>query len=53
MEAAVATLPRKNQIKWEFAVSVERANPDLNAMAEALGITQRQLDDIFTEANTL
>lgn len=53
VNTAVASLPRKNQIKWEFAVSVERKNQDLNVMAEALGITQRQLDDIFTEANTL
>jgi hypothetical protein len=38
---------------WEYAVVFDRTNPELNAMAEMLGISQQQLDEIFINANKL
>ena len=37
--------------KWEYAVVFDRENAELNAMAEMLGITQEQLDEIFINGN--
>lgn len=38
---------------WEYAVVFDRVNPELNAMAQMLGITQEQLDNIFINGNLL
>ena len=38
---------------WEYAVVFDRQNPELNAMAQMLEITQQQLDEIFINGNLL
>lgn len=52
VEAAVAASDQDTKDTWEFATEVRRDNPELNAMAEALGLSPSQLDDIFILANT-
>lgn len=37
---------------WEYANHFERQNTQLIAMAELLGLTSEQLDDLFILANT-
>lgn len=53
VEAAVAASPRYVQIDWERATSVDRTWPTLIAMQSALGLTDRQIDDLFVLAATL
>jgi hypothetical protein len=53
----IQTLPQPNRdliyTMWEYAVVFDRSNPELNAMAGMLGITQEQLDYIFINGNLL
>lgn len=37
---------------WEYANHFERQNPQLIGMAQLLGLTSEQLDDLFILANT-
>lgn len=57
IDALIQQLPQPNrdliQTMWEYAVVFDRTNPELNEMAEMLGITQEQLDDIFINASNL
>lgn len=58
VEAAIAAIPdatekRAAQIEWEFATTVERSSPLLASLATAIGLTQTDLDDLFTQAVTL
>lgn len=53
VEAIVATLERKKQLKWEFATTVLRSNPDVIAINAALGRTETQLDELFQLAASL
>lgn len=39
--------------KWEHAVTFDRTDETLNAMAQMLGINQEQLDTLFIEGNKL
>lgn len=39
--------------KFECAVVIERSDVSLNQMAQQLGISQQQLDDIFIQGNLL
>lgn len=41
------------QIEWEYSQTVERHRPFVLAVAPALGLTDAQLDDLFTLASTL
>ena len=38
---------------WNFALQLERADENLNAMASEFNITQQQLDELFISANNL
>jgi hypothetical protein len=40
---------RELQIWWADATEFERANPKLNAVAAALGLSDAQVDDLFAE----
>lgn len=40
-------------VEWEYAPYVERNHPMVNAIANALGLTQDQVDDAFIEAYEL
>ena len=57
IDALIQTLPQPNRdliyTMWEYAVVFDRHNPELNAMAEMLGVTQEQLDEIFINGNLL
>lgn len=53
VEAIVATLERKKQLKWEFATEIRRDNPDVVAIAVALGLTEMQLDKVFIDGSKL
>jgi len=39
------------QIEWEYATEVRRDNPIITAMAQALSLTEEQLDDMFKQAS--
>jgi len=53
VESAVAASSTDIKDWWEFSTSVERDNEHVIAMAAKLGVTDRQLDDLFTLAGTL
>lgn len=37
-------------IAWEYATAIERQSPHIAALASALGLTEQQIDDLFTAA---
>lgn len=53
VELAVASGDQDIKDWWEFSTQVERNHPMVIAMAEALSITELELDDLFTLAGTL
>ncbi|QHB38758.1 hypothetical protein tooticki91_gp062 [Flavobacterium phage vB_FspS_tooticki9-1] len=57
IDALIQSLPQPNRdliyTMWEYAVVFDRTNPELNAMAQMLEITQGQLDEIFINGNLL
>lgn len=38
------------KIAWEYATTIERNSPFIVALAPALGLTEQQIDDLFTTA---
>lgn len=58
VDAAIEAIPdaatkRVAQIEWEYAQEVRRDWPLLNAVAAGMGMTDAQIDDLFTLAATL
>lgn len=53
VEAAVAAGDRDLRDWWEFSTVVERSNPQVVAMATALGVDDAALDDLWRLAATL
>lgn len=53
VEAAVAAGDRDLKDWWEFSTVVERSNPQVVAMATALGMDDAALDDLWRLAATL
>lgn len=57
VDAAIASLPIPQKeaaaIEWEYAQEVQRHNGLVPAMAQALGMTEAQLDALFIQAATL
>ena len=57
IDALIQSLPQPNRDliynMWEYALVFDRHNPELNAMAQMLEITQQQLDEIFINGNLL
>lgn len=53
VEAAVAAADRAAQLEWEYATEIKRDWPTLVAMAAALGMTDAQLDALFTAGAAL
>ena len=58
VEAAIAAIEdtaqrQAVQIEWEYAAEVNRTHPWVQHLATALGLTEAQLDDLFTLAATL
>lgn len=46
--AGISSMPREAQIRWEFARTVERADPLTATLAAALGLDSAALDALFT-----
>lgn len=57
IDALIQSLPQPSRdliyTMWEYAVVFDRANPELNAMAQMLEISSEQLDEIFIKGNQL
>lgn len=57
VNTAVAAMPGAAgdaaRIEWEFSSTVERHRPLVESLGVALGMTDAQLDDLFTLAATL
>ena len=53
VEAAVAGGDQDIKDWWEFATAFERDNQHVIEMAAALGVTERQLDDLWTLGGSL
>lgn len=52
VEAAVAAGSQVIKDKWEFATEIRRDDPDLNALASAIGLSSAQIDSLFQLAAT-
>lgn len=50
LKALIAT-NEQAQLEWDLCVELERSNPLLDVMGTELGITPKQLDDLFKYAN--
>ena len=50
---ALATGDRTSQLYWEYASVVERDNAVLLLMANSIGLTSEQVDEMFIEASKL
>ena len=54
VDAAVAAMPGVGgdaaRIEWEYALSVERGSPLVAGLSASLGLTDAQLDALFTTA---
>jgi hypothetical protein len=48
-----STLRDITRIEWEYAPYIERNHPMLVPLAQALGLTQQQLDQAFIEAQNI
>lgn len=57
IDALIQSLPRPNRdliyTMWEYAVVFDRSNPELIGLAQMLGLTSEQLDEIFINGNLL
>lgn len=57
VDAALSALPSPQkeaaEIEWEFAATVDRESPTTMLLAQALGMTDEELDQLFTLAATL
>lgn len=53
VEDAIAAGDQNMKDWWEFSLSIERNHPLVIAMAAALNVTERELDDLFTAAGQL
>ena len=51
--AAVNAAPQDIKIEWEYATEVDRNWPTLAALTATLGLTELQLDELFTLAGSL
>lgn len=47
------TLKEITKVEWEYAPYIERNHPMLVPLAQALGLTQEQLDQAFVEAQNI
>ena len=57
IDALIQSLPQPNRdliyTMWEYAVVFDRSNPELIGLAQMLGLTSEQLDEIFINGNLL
>ena len=58
VDAAIAAIPdptqrRAAEIEWEYAQTVDRTSAFTQQLAAGLGLTEQQLDSLFTQAAAL
>ena len=53
VEAYITTQPKAAQVEWEYANEIRRDHALLSGAATALGLTEAQIDDLFSLAATL
>lgn len=53
VEAAVTAAGSEARITWDYALEIRRDNLMIASLAEAVGITSEQLDDLFIQAARL
>lgn len=53
VESFVAGSTRDTQIAWDNATEFNRSSPMLNQLAAAMGLSQDDLDDLFTAARSI
>jgi hypothetical protein len=53
VETAITGMNQAAQIEWQYATTVERDNVLFQSIATALGKSEQQQDDFFTNASTL
>ena len=53
VDAAIAAGTEADQITWEYATEVERNSPMVVNLSASLGLTEQQLNDLFTLAASL
>ena len=53
VETAIASGSQDLKDKWQYGNMFSSTDSDIQAMATSLGLTQEQLDTLFTEAATL
>ena len=53
VEYAVSQSDQDTKDWWEFATTFERAHPMVAGMAQALGVSEQQLDQLFILAGSL
>ena len=53
VNTAIAAGTEADKITWEYATEVNRSDALVTNMAAALNLTEQDLDDLFTLANTL
>ena len=50
VDAAMQQAGGVNLVAWEYATEVRRDSPMVEAMAQQLGLTEEQVDDLFRQA---
>ena len=53
VNTVISQLGEEAQIEWEYAIFVERDFPLVKQMQSALNLTDNQVDDLFTLADSL
>lgn len=53
VEASVEQAGGETKITWEYATEVNRDDPLIQSIGQSLGLTEQQIDDLFTQAATL
>ena len=53
VNSGISQLGEEAQIEWEYAIFVERDFPLVKKMQSALNLTDNQVDDLFTLADSL
>jgi len=53
VDAYVATLDEESAEEWEYALAIERTNPQIGKAVTAMGWTTEQTDDLFRLAASM
>ena len=53
VEEMITQADRAVQIEWEYSNTVRRDSALVNAIGNQLGLTEQEIDQLFTEANKL